>query len=163
MRSGLIYTAVAALCVSAVSADGSRRRSYDVPIAGAGASATAKSLSTPYSVATFADTFTTGFAPDYTGSDDDYGTEIELDADADADADAYDDYEDYNDHAYSYAYSESETEVTVDYDDYNYIYLDADAETDTDSYGDYYATAESDAFADGYITLFKKYWDRRWN
>ena len=23
------------------------------------------------------------------------------------------------------------------------------------------ATAEADAFADGYITLFKKYWDRR--
>ena len=159
MRTDFVYTAaLAALCVGTVSAvpEEYRLSDWNVPRAYGGASSFSKAAATPKSVLAYVDSYTTGFADEH--------IDIEAEADAYADAYSYDDYNygDVNAESYSDSY------VSVDDGDgdiYTDSYSDAYAEiyNDYDSHPrDYFQSASATALADadGYITVFKKYWGK---
>merc|ERR1712216_678372 len=148
MRSGIVYSAVAALCVSAVSANGGY--GYNVPTSGGSSHSGSFAKATPYVAETYTDTYASAFADEYSYA------YVNPDAYADADAYTYDGYYDYYYDGYAYAESESTADADVDayYED---IYVDTYTDADADVYGDYYAKADADSYADGYLTIFKKY------
>ena len=146
MKTGLVYTAVAALCVGVAQAGGSR---WNVPVSGGTSSSISKAAADGGpSAFTFTDTYTKAFVDDYSDHD------VESYADAYADAYSYD--------GWSYADADSESYSESYADSYGYgegdIYTDTYTDADTDVYGYADATAAAFADADGYITVFKKYW-----
>ena len=153
MRAGIVCIAVAAICVGMAQAylPAPIAPDENVPLSGGSSSSISKAASSTDSAFTFTDTYTYAFVDDYTDHS------VESYADAYADAYSYD--------GYSYADADSESYSETYADSYGYgegdVYTDTYTDADTDVYGYADATAAAFADADGYITVFKKYWERR--
>merc|ERR1712072_322649 len=136
MISKMLYASVAALLVSGCAAE-HHAETYVTNVASA--SAHSSSVAEPGFVSTETETFT------FASGDD---------ALAEAGALALASGEDWWGSADAGSLSES---VTLIED--GGIYVGALAEDEVDIEGDWYAEADADAYADGYVSVFKKYWE----